>query len=118
MSATTTDTIGVLASGYAKMGVVATGLVAIGRIEATVDNSAGAAGDKFLKVMEGAYWWANATSTDTIAQADVGALCYVLDNQTVAKTDGSAARSVAGRIAGVDATKGVLVEMGMKQSVT
>ena len=49
--------------------------------------------------------------TDLIAKADIGAICYVVDNQTVAKTDNSTARKAAGKIIDVDAD-GVWVEVG------
>lgn len=40
---------------------------------------------------------------DAIALADIGSDCYIVDDQTVAKTSGSATRSVAGKIFDVDA---------------
>ena len=48
---------------------------------------------------------------DLIAQADVGADCYIVDDQTVAKTNGTNTRSVAGKIIAVDAD-GVWVKIG------
>lgn len=53
----------------------------------------------------------NSTSTDEITDADIGQPCYVVDDQTVAKTDGSGARQIAGAIVDVDAT-GVWVDIG------
>jgi hypothetical protein len=102
-------TIAVLSAGYLAMGTSALNLVCLGRFEETVDNSAGAAGDKYARVLAGAFWWANG---DTIVQADMGKVCYVMDNQTVAKADGGGTRSKAGILLEVDSVKGVLVLMG------
>lgn len=102
------------AAGYLAMGTAALNLKARGRFEETVDNSAGSAGDKRAEVLSGRFWWANATAGDLITIADVMNDCYILDNQTVAKTDGTGARSRAGKIIEVDATKGVLVSMGLE----
>ncbi len=57
-----------------------------------------------------ARWYSNSTSTDAIAAAQLGQDCYMVDDQTVAKTSGSSSRSVAGRVWKVDSLKGVLVE--------
>ncbi|TVO57535.1 hypothetical protein [Denitromonas halophila] len=104
--------LAVLDGGYAGPGRAATTLVAIGRFEETVDNSAGAAGDKQVRVSEGTFHFANSSAGDLIAQADAGADCYIVDDQTVAKTNGSSTRSRAGKIEAVDAD-GVWVRMGL-----
>ncbi len=57
-----------------------------------------------------AIWLANSAGGDAIAAANVGQLCYAVDDQTVALTSNGSTRSVAGRVWDVDATKGVLVE--------
>lgn len=59
----------------------------------------------------GVFQFANSGSTDAIAKANIGSLCYVVDNQTVALTDNSGARQIAGRIVDVDAN-GVWVRIG------
>lgn len=97
------------ASGDAVGGSTATGLVAVGVAEDTVDNSAGAAGDLNVPVRRGVFAFANSASTDAIANTDYGSTCYIVDNQTVAKTDGGATRSAAGIVRGVD-SNGVWVE--------
>jgi hypothetical protein len=56
-------------------------------------------------------WFANSASTDTITQTEVGSNCYIVDDQTVAKTSNSSARSIAGRVFKVDTVKGVLVKL-------
>lgn len=104
--------LAVLNAGYAAPGSAATGLIAIGRFEATADNSAGAAGAATARVKRGIFKFANSAAGDLIAQADAGADCYIVDDQTVAKTDGTGTRSRAGKIAAVDAD-GVWVEIGL-----
>ena len=42
-------------------------------------------------------------SADAITLADVGSDCYIVDDQTVAKTNGTNTRSVAGKVFDVDA---------------
>lgn len=99
-------------AGYAKPGAVAVGKFVAGRAERSVDNTGGSAGAKVLEVRRGIFKYKCGTSTDAITQADVGNACYVLDDQTVAKTDGSGARSKAGLIYQIDPDGGVWVEIG------
>ena len=42
------------------------------------------------------------SATDPVTQAELGSQVYIEDNQTVAKTDGTGTRSVAGRFMGFD----------------
>lgn len=91
------------AAGWAQPGAVAATLTAIGRAEHDVDNTAGANGDKNVRVRRGVMRFANSASGDLITRADIGKPAYVVDDQTVAKTSGGAARSVAGTIRDVDA---------------
>lgn len=97
-------------SGYATKGATSTTLKAAGVAETTVDNSAGNAGDLNIDVKRGTFKFGNSTSTDQIALADYGSQCYIVDDQTVAKTNGSTTRSVAGIVRGVD-SDGVWVEI-------
>lgn len=101
------------AAGYATKGAVATTLIAVGRIELPVDNSAGAAGDKNVKMKPGIFRFSNSAAADAIARAEIGDDCYIVDDATVAKTDGTGTRSKAGRIVDVDAD-GVWVAVGLK----
>jgi hypothetical protein len=57
------------------------------------------------------HWFKN-DGTDAVAASDIGALCYVLDSETVSASHDTNARSAAGRVWGVNATHGVLVELG------
>lgn len=96
------------ASGWAVPGSTATTLKAVGVFQETVANS-GANGDKSAKTRRGVFRFGNSASGDAITRADIGASCYIVDDQTVAKTNGSSTRSVAGTIRDVDA-QGVWVE--------
>lgn len=96
-------------SGYATKGAVAATLTFLGRAEETVDNSSGSNGDKTITVRrKAAFKWKNYGS-DAIVQADLGKTCYIFDDETVAKTNGSAARSAAGKVVGIE-SDGVWVE--------
>jgi len=116
-------TIGVIvsATGYLKMGVTGTGLVCAGRIDADWDNTGTghAAGAINVPVSQGVFPWYMGTSSDAITNLDIGSLCYIIDNQTVGKTDGGGTRSVAGVICGLapvptaTAYQQVYVQMGI-----
>lgn len=100
----------VLSAGEAAPGSTALNLVAVGRAEEQVDNSAGAAGDLDVRVKKGVFRFAN-LGADLVALADVGADCFIVDDQTVAKTNGVNTRSAAGKVVDVDA-QGVWVQVG------
>lgn len=97
------------AAGFVVPGTVATTLTTIGRVETRVDNSAGADGAANANLARGTFRWANSAAADAITRADIGNPAYVVDDQTVAKTDGGTTRSIAGTIRNVDA-QGVWVE--------
>lgn len=97
-------------SGLATKGAASTTLKAVGIAEALADNSAGSASAINVKVRRGCFRFANSASTDLIALTEVGSDCYIVDDQTVAKTNGSSSRSVAGKVRDVDAD-GVWVEI-------
>lgn len=98
------------ANGWAVPGATATTLKARGRAEEAVDNSAGADGALSVKTKKGTFVFANSAGGDEITAADVENTCYIVDDQTVAKTDGTSSRSAAGKIVSVDAS-GVAVEI-------
>lgn len=98
------------ASSLAVKGAAATGQKCVGIAKETADNSAGSASAINVKVARGVYRFGNSADSDLIALTDIGADCYIVDDQTVAKTNGSSSRSVAGKIRSVDAT-GVWVEI-------
>jgi hypothetical protein len=90
------------AAGYLTKGAAATGLVGVGRAEERKAGGA-AAGDETLSYKPGVFRFANSSSTDLIGITEIGKVCYAVDDQTVAKTDGTGARSPAGFVEGVDA---------------
>lgn len=96
-------------SGLATKGAVSTTLKAVGIADALADNGAGGASAIRVKVRRGCFKFANSASTDLITLADIGADAYIVDDQTVAKTNGGSTRSVAGTIRDVEAD-GVWIE--------
>jgi hypothetical protein len=100
-------------SGRMTNATASTSIRILGVNQLMADNSAGSAGDiSSERVERGTFLFANSTSSDLIAAKDIGAWCYAVDNDTVALTDGSSARSKAGRIVAVESA-GVWVEVGV-----
>ena len=97
-------------SGYATKGATSTTLKCVGVAQELADNSAGSNGDIRVKTRRGCFKFGNSSSTDAITLADVNADCYIVDDQTVAKTNGSSTRSVAGKVRDVE-SDGVWVEI-------
>jgi len=104
--------LSVLQAGYLAPGSTATGLVCVGRCRKTSDNTSGADGAIYAQAESGTFKWDNSSAGDLITQADVGKACYIVDDHTVAKTDGTGTRSVAGIIQAVD-SDGVWVQSGL-----
>lgn len=100
----------VIDAGYAAPGRVATGLIAVGRAEASA--TAVAAGSSNVAVKSGTFKFGNSSSGDLITQAHVGTDCFIVDDQTVARTNGTNTRSRAGIIVAVD-SDGVWVQIGL-----
>lgn len=99
------------ASGDAVPGSTATTLIARGVAEEQVDNTGGLAGDLRVETRSGVFNFKNSASTDAITRAEIGDNCYIVDDATVAKTDGTTTRSVAGKVVDVD-SDGVWVRVG------
>ncbi len=95
--------VAVTATGFASPGAVATTLKGAGRAETTVDNTGGADGAKSITVKRGVFRFKN-HGADAITQADLLADCFIVDDETVARTNGGNTRSRAGKIVGVEAT--------------
>lgn len=89
-------------AGYAEKGTTDTGLVFMGMAIEAQDNSSGVNGAKSILVRRGEAFAFKNSSTDPIAQADFGATCYIEDDETVAKTNGTNTRSAAGQIVGIE----------------
>jgi hypothetical protein len=101
--------LAVLAAGNAQPGATALNLVAAGRFEETVDNLGGAAGAKSVNIRRGCFQFRN-SGVDPVLAADINKDCFVVDDEFVARTNGTNTRSVAGKVKGVDAA-GVWVEI-------
>jgi hypothetical protein len=114
-------TLAVIDAGYLAPGRTATGLIAVGFFEpggmgASLDGydnrtatTGGAAGAINGRAVPGCRKLQN-SGTDPVAQADVGNDCFIVDDSTIAKTDGGGTRSRGGKIVQVD-TDGVFVEV-------
>ncbi|GEK71592.1 MULTISPECIES: hypothetical protein [Halomonas] len=89
------------AAGYAAPASTATGLTALGVFYEQVDNTSGADGDELAQIERGCFHFAN-DGGDPIDRTMIGTPCYLVDNQTVAATDGTGTRSAAGVIDDVD----------------
>jgi hypothetical protein len=92
------------ASGNVNKGITATTIRVVGVFPQDYDNTGGAAGALSAEVNRGIFGpFANSSAGDLIAAADVGALCYVVDDSTVAKTNGTSTRVAAGTVWSVGA---------------
>lgn len=96
-------------NGLAVPGKVATGLIVLGVADRTVKNT-GADGAEKVLTKRGTFKLFN-HAADAILAGDVGKSAYIVDDQTVAKTDGAGTRSVAGKIIKVE-SDGVFVRVG------
>lgn len=78
------------------------------------DVTGGAAnGDKRVDIQEGVFPFANSAAGDALTQADLGKPCYIVDDQTVAKTSPNATRAVAGIVQEIDASGQVWVDVSL-----
>ena len=90
------------AAGFLTKGATAVGTIGVGRAEATVDNTAGIAGALMVEYRTGSFLFANSAAGDLITIADIGKPCFMVDDQTVAKTDATATRSRAGIVDAIE----------------
>ncbi len=88
-------------SGHLIEGATATGSFGVGRAETRGTSTT--AGVTSQRYRPGVHRFANSSAGDLIATADIGTVCYIVDDQTVAKTNGTNTRSPAGVVDGVDA---------------
>jgi hypothetical protein len=89
------------ADGLLKKGTTSATLVAIGRSEERILTGAG--NTRKIRARSGIFKYDNSGGGDAIAADDVGKDCFIVDDQTVALTDGTGTRSRAGEIYDVDA---------------
>lgn len=107
-----TNGLVVLDAGYLAPGRTATGLITAGISEVTVTNGGASGADVKARVRVGAFPFANSAAGDLIGITEVGKDVYIVDDQTVAKTDGGGTRSRAGKVIKVD-SQGVWVLVGI-----
>ncbi len=98
------------ATGFGTPGATATTLKALGKACATVDNTGGADAAQSVEYEKGVFLFKNSASGDLITNADRENDCFIVDDETVAKTNGTNTRSIAGKVKSVDST-GVWVEI-------
>lgn len=90
------------ATGFGVPGSTSATLTYIGRAEQQVDNTGGADGAVSVPVRRGvAFKFAN-SGADPVTQAGLGKVCYIVDDQTVAATNGTGTRSAAGTVIQLD----------------
>lgn len=95
------------ADGLLKKASTATGLIALGRCEENILTGAG--NTRKIKCRSGIFKYGNSSAADLIAADDIGKDCFIVDDQTVALTSNSSARSRAGKVHSVDTDGGVYV---------
>lgn len=107
----------VLNGGYLAPASAALALISVGVADPSngqvVDNSAGADGALECDVIPGVFKFNNSAAGDAIVQADIGKDCYWVDDQTVAKTDGTGTRSRAGKIHDLNSDGTVQVQLAI-----
>jgi len=101
----------VASAGYTAAATAATGLVTQG-VAVNKSVNAGADGAVSLAVEQGDFLFAN-DGGDAVLAADVGALCYWTDDNTVCKT--ATGKSIAGKVVALNPTgyTGVVVRVGV-----
>lgn len=106
--------VAVNGSGYVVPASADSSLAVIGVAEEEKDNSGGSAGALALSaIRRGSHLVANSGTTDAIVDLDIGRPCYVVDDNTVARTSNGGLRPVAGIVRRVDAGGLVAVEVGL-----
>lgn len=90
------NSVGLLAKG-----ATAVGFFGVGRAEEAATSVAGAVTP--LRFREGVFLYRNSGGGDLIIRTDVGTVCYIVDDETVAKTSATNTRSPAGIVEAVDA---------------
>lgn len=91
------------AAGFAVPGTSALNLAYLGMADVTIDNTGSTDGAASVLIRRGkAFKWAN-DGTDPVTQSSLGRPCFIVDNQTVSKTNNSNTRSPAGIVVGLEA---------------
>lgn len=88
------------AAGYARNGAQG-GTRVVGVSQENVNNTGGADGAKTVKVKRGCFQYLNLPA-DLVTAADIGADCYLVDDETVARTNNAGARVIAGKVVSIE----------------
>lgn len=96
--------------GFAVPAGTASAGIAVGVARETVSGG-GTNGLNRVDVERGTFRFNNSGGGDAIAHTEIGDACFIVDDETVAKTDNSGARQKAGVVVDVDAA-GVWVRIG------
>ena len=97
-------------AGVGAPGRTAVGLVPLGITFQTVDNSAGAANAATVEYETGTFLFA-VLGADPVTAADIGNDVFIVDDQTIARTNGTSTRSRLGKLVSFDA-EGAFVRVG------
>lgn len=102
--------VAINATGFAVPASAIAAQMTIGVSDGYVDNSLGADGSECVLACRGKVWCFANHSGDAVTQAQVGQNCFVADSVTVAKTNDTDKRPVAGVVMAVD-VDGVWVQI-------
>lgn len=92
------------AAGNLTKGATSATLKCVGIAERAYDNTTGGAGAITGETRIGVFGpFANSAAADLITPLDIGNACFMVDDSTVAKTNGGATRSAAGAVWSVEA---------------
>lgn len=100
------------AGGYVTVGAAATGQFARG-VCTTPCVSPGSNGAIEVGWEEGDFEFESGTSGDALTVANIGDTVYIIDDNTVGATDGSSARSAAGKMVAVSPNGKPIVRIGL-----
>ncbi len=89
-------------AGFLVPATADTTLAVVATSKGRADNSGGADGDVYCEIARGVFNMKNSEGGDAIALAQIGQPVFVVDDQTVAKTDGAGTRPAAGVLAWFD----------------
>ena len=88
------------AAGFARNGVQG-GTRVVGVAQSNVNNTGGVSGAISLTVKRGCHQFTNLPA-DLVTAADIGNDCFMVDDDTVARTNGGATRVIAGKVAALE----------------
>lgn len=94
-------------AGHLRRGAAATGMTGAGVAQAPAVSGA-TAGVTPVRWRAGVFRFANSTGADALTIADIGKVCWIADDDRVARSSASSTRSRAGVVEDVD-TQGVWV---------